>query len=357
MTNEMKALYALAGSRKELYRLELLYYNNTHKADLELIDGTITLNSKDNVQRMGNFTFKYTGNIDYLNDKVKAYMGVLVDNDVVWYPLGVYLFISTKINKEIVSAVCYDGTMQIKQERELAPKLFIAGMNYGEILKYFLVSSGINKINIEPTLLTLTTDTVADYTKNKLEWFNYFADQCNYDHLETDLDGYFTSNKYVEPSPANVEHSYKDNQFSVLGTDHEEVMDYYNIPNVVMRVVNNPSAPALVSVCRNTDPASRFSIQGRKGHEITDYNTVDNIASQVELDNLTRKIVFNAVQVEQEITFYTLNMPNHSSKDIIELQKENINGIFVEQNWTMRLKAGELMKHTVKRLVRLDAQQ
>ena len=43
----------------------------------------------------------------------------------------------------------------------------------------------------------------------------------------------------------------------------------------------------------------------------------------MELDNLVRKLAFNAVQVEQEVTFETLNMPTHTVNDILDFDRDN----------------------------------
>lgn len=459
---ELDALHCRHGTRQEFYKIELLDFYGIKKCYLELIDGSISVDSNAEIQRAGTFTFRlptkinkiprtvvdvgiiltsnsgknynigigtdgllytqetkekptktatqikiqddgvlYTENIststiefelidydgftwevgvestgeiysrrtdqqqkiyyydekieiDWLNDKIKAYMGIKLNDTLKWYPLGVFFMVEPKIRKNICTCTCFDETMYIKQDRIQEPKLFLKGMNYGEVLRYFLISCGVVKINIQPTNLILTADVICDYNKNKLEWFNYFAEQINYTKLTTDENGWFISKKYVEPSPNNVNHIYKDDELSVITGDLDVVMDYYNIPNVFTRIVSNPNVGELVSTYTNNDPTSKFSVQRRKGKKITDIATIDNVANQIELDNIVRKLAFNSVQVEQEVSFNTLNMPAHGIKDILDLRHKELKGIFIEQSYTIQLKAGATMQHKIKRLVRLQ---
>lgn len=75
---------------------------------------------------------------------------------------------------------------------------------------------------------------------------------------------------------------------------------------------------------------------------------------QIELDNITRKAAWQAKQITQEISFQTLNMPHHTTGDILDLRHPEARGIVVESAWSMTLKAGAKMTHKVKRLVSLS---
>lgn len=358
MTNltklELDTLLCKYGAREEYYKLELLDFTGIKKCDLKLIDGTISVYSNKAIKRYATLQFSEDSRVDYLNDKIKVLMGIRINGTLKWYSLGVFLMLTFNILDGVCYANCYDETAYIQQAKIDQPKLFLKGTNYAEVLSYFILSCDITKVNIQPTDLTLTTDVVCDYTKNKLDWFNYFAEQINYTSLTTDNNGWFVSKKYVEPSPLNVTNTYKDNEMSIILGTPTRKMDYYNVPNVITRIVSHPQAGTLTSTYINNDPTSRFSITRRHGKRITDIATVDNIANQIELDNLVRKLAFNAVQVEQEVKFETLNMPTHSINDILDLRHKDLRGIFVEQSYSITLKAGAKMQHTAKRLVRLE---
>lgn len=351
---ELDTLLCRYGAREEFYKIELLDFYGVKKCDLHLVNGVINVYGNKIVKRYATLEFKEDNRVDYLNDKLSVSMGIKINNTLRWYSLGVFLMVTPVVEDGICYVNCYDEVISVQQDKIDSPKLFLKGTNYGEVLRYFLISCGITKINIQATDLVLTADVVCDYTKNKAEWFNYFAEQINYTSLMTDADGWFVSKKYVEPSPINVTNTYKDDEMSIILGEPSKKMDYYNIPNVIIRTVSHPQIGTLSSTYTNTDPTSMFSIQRRHGKKIVDVDTVDNIANQVELDNLVRKLAFNAVQVEQEVTFETLNMPTHTVNDVLDLRHKDLRGIFVEQSYIITLKAGAKMKHVCKRLVRLE---
>lgn len=350
---EIEVLHCKYGYRQEFYRLELVDRYGIKKCDLKLIDGEISLDSTADIQKSATINFKESPKANYLSDRIKPFMGIMIGDTIKWWPLGVFLMIQTNSSNGTVRAQCYDETIILQQSQVLAQKVFLKGTNYGEVLRYFLISCGITKINIQSTELKLPEDLIIDDSKNKLEWFNYIAEQINYTKLSVNSDGWFISKKYIEPSPANAGYVYKEDDMSVLSGDVESLIDYWKVPNVFKRVVSHPTLGELVSIYINTDPTSDFSVT-KRGIEITDSEQVDNVANQEELDNLTRKAAFNANQIYQEVAFYTLNMPHHEAYDILDLRAGSLNGIFVEQHFNIKLKEGALMTHRAKRLVTLN---
>lgn len=290
--------------------------------------------------------------IDYLNDRIKVWMGIRMGEDIRWWSKGVFVNIQPKIKKGIVETSIYDETIIVQRTRILEPKVFLKGTNYVEVLTYLLGYCGIIKMNIEATTLVLQTDIVLDSKKNNLEWFNYYANQVNYTNLTVDDDGFFVSRKYVEPTPLHVGYIYETDDMSVITGDLDAVLDNYNIPNVFRRIVAHPQLGELVSTYINDDPTDPYSTV----NTTMNYNeeTVDNVSGQIELDNITRKAAWQAKQITQEISFQTLNMPHHTTGDILDLRHPEARGIVVESAWSMTLKAGAKMTHKVKRLVSLS---
>lgn len=348
--DEINYLHCKHGSRHEYFKLELIDKYGIKKDNLDLIGGDITVNANADIVRAGQIQFKDAPIVNYLSDRIKPYFGLKINNSIRWWPLGVFLMVKPQINAGITNTQVYDETIILQQAQVLIPKLFLKGTNYGEVLRYFLISCGIVKINIQSTTLTLPSDIIVDDSKSKLEWFNTIAEQINYTKLSVDSNGWFVSRKYVEPSPLNVGYVYKNNDMSVINGAPERMIDYWKRPNVFKRTLSNPNVGELVSIYKNDDPTNDFSTV-RRGFEITDTKVVDNVANQLELDNLTRKAAFNASQVYEEVTFSTLIMPQHEVLDILDLRHDTLKGIFVEQSYRYNLKAGAIMSHDVKRLV------
>ena len=350
---EMEALHCRNGGRHELYKLELVDRYGIKKQDLGLITGDIQMDCTADIQKSATLEFIETSNVNYLSDRLKPYMGLKVNGSIKWWPLGVFLMVQPNCSGGKVRAQCFDETIILQQSQVFDRKMFVKGTNYGEVLRYFLISSGITKINIQSTELVLPDNLIIDDSKNKLEWFNYIAEQINYTKLAVNATGWFTSKKYVDPSPANVSYIYEDNDMSVLSGGVESMVDYWKVANKFKRVVSHPTLGEMVSVYVNEDPTSDFSTV-KRGLEITDVKIIDSVANQVELDNLTKKAAFTANQVYQEVTFQTLNMPMHEDFEVLDLRADNLTGIFVEQHFNIKLEKGSLMTHRVKRLVNLN---
>lgn len=283
--------------------------------------------------------------INYLTDRIKIWY-VINDN---WHSLGEYMMIKPKNKNGIVSTSIMDLTVLIQRRRELEPVVFVKGTSYHDVLSYFIIKSGYTKVNIEATDSVLQSDRVFDDTKNRLEWFNEVAKEINYTSLEADENGYFVSRKYRQPTLSNVKHIYRVDKNSIISGEIDTEEDFWNTYNVIKCVHSNPSTSLLVSIARNDDPSDPFSTYAIGEVPLT--VKVDNVADKQELDTLATKMLFEQRQITQDVVFNSLINPVHGLNDVIQLFSPNLEGIFLENSWTIPLKAGSLMTHKMRRLV------
>lgn len=283
--------------------------------------------------------------INYLTDRIKIWY-VINDN---WHSLGEYMMIKPKNKNGIVSTSIMDLTVLIQRRRELEPVVFVKGTPYHDVLSYFIIKSGYTKVNIEATDSVLRYDRVFDDTKNRLEWFNEVAKEINYTPLEADENGYFVSRKYRQPTLSNVKHIYRVDKNSIISGEIETEEDFWNTYNVIKCVHSNPSTSLLVSIARNDDPSDPFSTYAIGEVPLT--VKVDNVADKQELDGLATKMLFEQRQITQDVVFNSLINPVHGLNDVIQLFSPNLEGVFLENSWTIPLKAGSLMTHKMRRLV------
>lgn len=316
------------------------------------VDGAGLIYSEDTIYNRKIYYKFEPIQIDFLNDRVKVYMGIRINKTIKWWSKGLFVNIQPTVQNGIVSTKIYDETIIMQRTRILDDKVFLQGTNYGEVLSYLLVYCGIQNINIEVTNLTLPIAVILDSKKNVLEWFNYFAEQINYTSLYVDDDGFFTSRQYTEPSPSNVGYTYIANELSIITGDLNAFIDNYNVANVFRLIVAHPILGELTATYINDDPTDPYSIVNTNMHYYE--KVIDNVAGQIELNNLAKKEAWFAKQLTEEISFQTLNMPNHTIGDVLELKHPNATGIVVENEWTMQLKSGSKMTHKVKRLVNLN---
>lgn len=283
--------------------------------------------------------------INYLTDRIK--IGYVINDK--WYSLGEYMMIKPKNKNGIVSTSIMDLTVLIQRRRELEPVVFVKGTPYHDVLSYFIIKSGYTKVNIEATDSVLRSDRVFDDTKNRLEWFNEVAKEINYTPLEADENGYFVSRKYRQPTLSNVKHIYRVDKNSIISGEIETEEDFWNTYNVIKCVHSNPSTSLLVSIARNDDPSDPFSTYAIGEVPLT--VKVDHVADKQELDGLATKMLFEQRQITQDVVFHSLINPVHGLNDVIQLFSPNLEGVFLENSWTIPLKAGSLMTHKMRRLV------
>lgn len=283
--------------------------------------------------------------INYLTDRIK--IGYVINDK--WYSLGEYMMIKPKNKNGIVSTSIMDLTVLIQRRRELEPVVFVKGTPYHDVLSYFIIKSGYTKVNIEATDSVLRSDRVFDDTKNRLEWFNEVAKEINYTPLEADENGYFVSRKYRQPTLSNVKHIYRVDKNSIISGEIETEEDFWNTYNVIKCVHSNPSTSLLVSIARNDDPSDPFSTYAIGEVPLT--VKVDHVADKQELDGLATKMLFEQRQITQDVVFHSLINPVHGLNDVIQLFSPNLEGVFLENSWTIPLKTGSLMTHKMRRLV------
>lgn len=147
---------------------------------------------------------------------------------------------------------------------------------------------------------------------------------------------------------------HKDDSISVLYPGTEENIDFFSTPNKFVVVASNTDTVPLTSIYINSNPESPISTISR-GRTIVDCETIDYVSSQEALDGYTRQKAFKASQVYGEINFETAIMPFHSYCDVLQIQYSPmaINGKYEETGWSLVLKAGEKMKHTARKVVKI----
>lgn len=340
--NEMEksALHLSMGVRHDFYDVEVLDKNGIPKGTtVSLLDGQIDVNSDYDVKKSGFVELEALDNINLMSDKLQIFMHC---NEFKW-SLGIFMISNVKGNRITIS----DETVKLQQAKVIEKKVFKKGSYYIDALKWFIVE-GINsiKMDIQSSTLTLTADIIIDDTKNMLQWFNYIADQINYRHLYVDANGYFKSEKYKEPSFLSVGYRYFKDQYSVLEDNEDSEIDFWSKPNVFKRIVSRGDLPPLVSIYTNDNPASMFSTINR-GFKIVDVGTVDNIATQEELDLYVSRIALKSQQLEEVKKIITANMPQHEIYDIIELEE----GIYEESSYSIDLSYFGKMTHYLRRVI------
>lgn len=346
-------------SRIIKFRYDLL--NNKDEKIRELnnvISGEVSMNSLAlNSKRVGRFTIKEEGNINWLNDRIQPFcMFKMPDGGWVEYSLGIFLLSSPtrrvrngNVYRDIEA---YDGLKVLLDDRFDSRYIVDEKTNYIKAITDILLEVGITKFNIEKTDSISRTAKEFEIGTEKLRAINELLQEINYTSLWVDENGYYTSKPYQLPNKREIEYRYEDNELSITNPGMEETLDLFSVANKFIVVASNPESPPLVSTYENVNPRSLTSIQSRE-RVITDYREIDDVASQKLLDEYTNKIAYEASQIFGYVSFNTAINPFHSYNDLLYIKdsKLDISNNYVETSWSMKLEAGSQMNHEARRVI------
>lgn len=299
--------------------------------------------------------------IDWLNDRIQPFViFTMPDGGTVEFPLGVFL-LSTPIkrdyNGEVVRDVeAYDGLIILRDDKFLERYTIMSGTTYEKAITDILGSAGVQKINITfPEEKIIEIDKEFEIGATKLSAVNQLLSEINFVPIWVDSGGYYTSYPYKTPSEKGSQYTYSDEELSILIEGVEEELDLFDIPNSWVAVVSNPEKEPMISTKENNNPDSITSIP-RRNRKIVDLREIDDIADQETLDRFVERIAFEASQVYGRIKFKTPIMPIHEYYDVIRLRYRglDIDGIFAESNWSIKLEAGAEMEHEVRKVVDIN---
>lgn len=327
-------------------------------SELYAVDGaepTITMDLNAEIKLSLKGSFWKTSDMDVLGDHIRPY--ILLDGTE--YPLGEYVIttMTETLTRDAgqINIEAYDLTYLAKETRIEAISEISNGNRYTDVVQALLITSGITRIlaeNSPETIKTYREDW--DIGTAHLTICNDLLSEINYNSVWCDLDGSTRITRYVPPSVRNIQHTYINDQFSVLKDTVTRETDLFEKFNVFRCVVSNPDyEEPMVAISVNDDPGSILSTV-RRGRRFSPVVKLDNISSQEELQIYADNLKIKSMQVNETITFTTAIMPNHSVGDVIALYNHQINGaIYEESSWSIPMRYDGEMTHKARRIAYL----
>jgi hypothetical protein len=288
---------------------------------------------------------------DYFKDRIQP---VLI-HDGIEKPLGVFMVMANpKTMSDVLDYVSiegYDETMILKQAAFENRQYYSAGTTFLSIIESILTTHGISNVYKIDSTATLSQDLEFAVGDNCLTAINALLDAINYQHLWQDATGRF----YLMPvmSPTEADFKYTDRKHDGFLLDNiEEGTDIYNLPNVVIGVWSSPDADdPIVYKKVNDDPMSVISTISR-GYRVVKRVDLRNIASETELKDYVDRVAFEATQATETVSFTTIIEANHEPNTAVQLDTEDIAGLFIETGWDMTISTSKYsMRHTAERKV------
>lgn len=295
------------------------------------------------------------GEVNWLSDQIRPEL--VIDGEI--YPLGIYLPASVTENydqsgTEIVSlgVEAYDRCWQV--QTVIPTQIYFAsGVKYTAAIESLLTTAGIALISSAENSATLA-EAREDWELGTdiLTVVNQLLGEINYESLWFDQKGLAMLQPVGTPTAENIKHTIDANDPDVLVLPGIQArQDIFTAANVFTVICDNPdkSGP-MVATSVNSNPQSRLSVQ-RRGRRITSVSYVDNIANQTELQAYADQLRNQSMITGETITVKTGLLPGFGVGEVTALIYGERFDICVETAWSMELRPGGTMTHTLEKVV------
>ncbi|WP_312372050.1 hypothetical protein [Lachnoclostridium sp.] len=349
---EVKSM--LLGNRKISFKYELIDKNNNYLG-LVSAQGSISYDTRMSLMRTGSFIINEISDINSIDERLKIHFNLHLENEVITFPLGVLLISSPARahNGRSISKKCdlYDQSVIVREDKFDVRHCVKTGNTYTGAVENILTSAGIISYDIAPSDKVLLSDVEFEIGTSKLDAINSLLISINYSKLHFNEIGIATALPYKLPVLRDIEDTYETDHNSIIKTGVEQGLDVFNVPNKIVRYLENPDRGLLISNYENNDPTSILSIPNR-GRKIVDIASVSDIADQASLDALVYKLASNSVAYET-LRFKTGLMPHHGHEACLQIKNKDIDvqAKYIEEAWSMDLSPGGDMIHYCKKVV------
>jgi len=352
-----KALHSPSQTRA--FKYELLDKENKVLGQLDnILAASVANNTLAQIKRTGRFQLIDTGEINFLNERIRPWVRVkMPDNGFADFPQGV-LLLSTpprKVNSGRVerNIQAYDQLLVLRDHKMETRYTVTKGTKYTVAVSDLLSTAGITQQNITASDHELPSDRDWPPGASILQIIGDLLSAINYRSLYIDEYGYAVAQSYVSPSVRASEYTYSNGSDSVMFPGTQDNLDLFSVPNRWLLAVSSPDLEPMTASYTNDNPNSPTSTVSR-GMTITDHRIVE-AANQETLNQMVLRIAFQASQVYQHAEFSSLIMPMHSDADVITLQHSvlGISAKFSETSWEFELKHDAQMRHQVRRVVNI----
>lgn len=335
------------------YRIEVLR-NGARVAELQAVNPPkITFNAESTIKSGLSGEFKYSPELDPINDEIKAWQ--IIDGEET--PAGVFsvgvLVDNYADTVHTIKIEAYDRAFLLQSIRTENILHLSAGTNYIEVIKTLFAKAGISLYTATATTSTLATDREDwEMGTDYLTIINDLLGEINYSNIWFDANGYAKLLPVKNPDAGDIKRSYdSDTSVSLLSPACQSELDIYDKPNVYVVVCSNPdNDEPMTATAVNDNPLSSLSTLKRK-RRIVQVLKVDNIADQKALQEYAQRLCNDSMLSSETVTIRTSPVDVSGLSDTVALYHPDITGIYQETAWSLTMQPGASMTHTLRRSV------
>lgn len=349
------------GPRIMSYRYDRLdEFNNYVEPLAGIVGGSVANNALGDIKRTAKFSMLDIGSFNFLKDRVRPWAHLAMPKayggpGFVEWPLGVFLTSTPTRTLNADGTVTRDvdayDQLQVLTDDAVGDRYSItAGTKYTTAIR--TLTFGLVAVSVVDDPRTLPAAMEWEPGTKKLRILNDLLAAINYESAWFNEIGTLIARPYQAPNMQTPAYDYAANEASIIGGNPAQTLDLFKIANKWVLTVSEADRAVLSSTYVNDSSASPTSTVSR-GRTIVDVRTSEDAADQATLDAKAARYAFEASQVYENIAFSSAAMPMHSNADVLTVNLPHlaIDGKYSEHTWELQLKAGELMTHTVRRVV------
>lgn len=336
---------------QEYFKYQLLNSNNEYIRDIESVESAnVTYSALSRLKQKAtvSVTLDKMSKIN-INNRIRI---IHVLNDVET-SLGTFLM-TTPIQEvnplfKTVSIECYSTLWLLDANKTTGRMVVGVGTNVVNEVKRLLAGYGV-QVLIDNSTKTTSVTREWEIGTPILDICNDLLQSINYTSLYVNPSGDYIAKPYEMPADRFVDFEYREDDIAnIVENNLTSELDYFNVPNVFVKYVNNPDTPDLVAVYENSNPQSPTSTANRpknvSSEEVSDVSDIQTLMDMCKRD------LENATSKYHKVTIYTAINPNHCYMNTIFLNLNGISGKFTETDWDIDCNTGGVMKHQLRESV------
>jgi len=350
------------GNRIESFKYNLLNQSNQVLREIDLVESCrISYNKNNAIQRTANFNISGEETIDFIKNRIQVIHRLkFPDGNWVEKSLGIFILSSPEIIEDdgqiMFSIEGYDLNL-ILNERKTEDYYYIpAGLNIiTAITDIFTNVFSLTKYKITPINFNINEDIEFYPNTPYLQIINNLLSRINYENLHVDVNGYYVSYPYSLPENKPNNHTYFDDEESIIVNGVNKMLDTFRIPNQITMIYSDFENEPVKEIASNYSADSPISITNL-GYIINETITTNEVNDAVILNQLAWKNLSDLSKIYDTITIKTAINPLHKHNDCILLKYEPLDiGVplgekYEEESWNIDCEAGGLMSHDIRKV-------
>lgn len=277
---------------------------------------------------------------------------VVIDDNGTEHREGIYMIISSPLaygdSYDTTELELYDESYVLAQSAFDSRHFYAAGTLYTDVFRSILSEMNVARQYIDASEATMQIDREFAVGENVLKSLNTLLVEAGFDTLHYDGNGY--AKCMLKTNKMAPEYVYKTDAFSEVYPGISRKRDIYGLPNVFVGLVSTPDQNVLTYKAENHNADSDLSIE-RRGYKLTKVYKLDSIASQQELEDYVNKLLTDSMMAVEGVTISTNIQPGHDFQNCLQIEHDDLSGLYIEKSWSYSLENGAAMQHYAEKKV------